>query len=121
MGSKLDDKALEELATAEILKEAKRGREREKTLGSVGWKKPVNKPNKLFIGRSLASALRQTKYADQQRKVRREISLDDVKSSSKDSKKRSARIEANDKPNKKRKRKGDEKRKVSREREKKSR
>uniref|UniRef100_H2Y1C7 Uncharacterized protein n=1 Tax=Ciona intestinalis TaxID=7719 RepID=H2Y1C7_CIOIN len=52
----MNEKELEERAAQELLREARRGKERAQTMGTSGWKKStIPKTNKQFLHRTLAS------------------------------------------------------------------
>ncbi|XP_078481691.1 uncharacterized protein LOC104265467 [Ciona intestinalis] len=52
----MNEQELEERAAQELLREAKRGKERAQTMGTSGWKKStIPKTNKQFLHRTLAS------------------------------------------------------------------
>ncbi|KAI8499959.1 hypothetical protein Bbelb_222760 [Branchiostoma belcheri] len=69
---KMNEGDLEKLAVEELLREAKRGRERAKDMGPAGWDKcPVPPANKRFLINTLASQLSDKKR--QQRSERKKI------------------------------------------------
>ncbi|XP_033742355.1 protein POLR1D-like isoform X1 [Pecten maximus] len=54
----MDEEALERLAVEEILKETKRGAERAKEFGALGWQKPaVPSTNKRFLTNMILSSV----------------------------------------------------------------
>ncbi|CAI9732284.1 Hypothetical predicted protein [Octopus vulgaris] len=61
---------LDALAVAELLQEAKRGSERAKEMGAIGWRKcPIPQANKVFLNNTLLSIVSDSKRRQRQREA----------------------------------------------------